>query len=518
MKKIFIAMLSLAAMASMASCTGNFEDFNTNPYGPTSDDMKGDNVETGVLIKAMLPAVVQGQQNNSQMIDQMVGLEYGGHASMINPWGNSGNFYTYNPREGWYGIPFDTTMPQIYSNFFQIKERTGGTGMVYAWAELLRVAASLKISDCYGPIPYSKVNGSDYMTSYDSMEELFNNMFNDLDHAIATISSALASGADVSTLADFDEVYSGNFTKWLKYANSLKLRMAIRICNAAPELARQKAEEAVSAGVMTEDSDAAWSSQNDGMNPFYRAAFTWNGGEFRASANITSYMTGYEDPRLSDYFLESESNGIVGVRNGIYQSAASFASYQTLSKNNIDQNDKLLIMSAAEPYFLRAEGALRGWNMGGTAKELYEKGVAVSMKEHGASIGDYLSSNKTQADYIDPVNSKYNFAAVSTITPAYDESATFEQNLERIMVQKWIASYPSGWETWADIRRTGYPVFFPVADNLSNGVVSSTRGMRRLHYPQSEYNNNMDNLNAAISNLLGGSDNAGTDLWWAKKD
>lgn len=175
-------------------------------------------------------------------------------------------------------------------------------------------------------------------------------------------------------------------------------------------------------------------------------------------------------------------------------------------------------MSAAEPYFLRAEGALRGWNMGGTAKELYEKGVAVSMKEHGASIGDYLSSNKTQADYIDPVNSKYNFAAVSTITPAYDESATFEQNLERIMVQKWIASYPSGWETWADIRRTGYPVFFPVADNLSNGVVSSTRGMRRLHYPQSEYNNNMDNLNAAISNLLGGSDNAGTDLWWAKKD
>lgn len=57
------------------------------------------------------------------MIDQMIGLEYGGHASMINPWGNSGNYYTYNPRIGWYGNTFDTSMPQIYSNFFKLRIR-----------------------------------------------------------------------------------------------------------------------------------------------------------------------------------------------------------------------------------------------------------------------------------------------------------------------------------------------------------------------------------------------------------
>lgn len=509
----------MMAISLLSGCTGNFEDYNKNPYGPLSSDLLGDNVETGILIKAMFPAIVQGQQNNSQMIDQMIGLEYGGHASMINPWGNSGNYYTYNPRIGWYGNTFDTSMPQIYSNFFQIKDKTGGKGVVYAWAEVLRVAASLKISDCYGPIPYSKINGTAYTVAYDSMEELYNQMFADLEDGISIFKAALASGADVSTLADFDYVYGGNFTKWVKYANTLKLRMAMRIVNVAPALSKEKAEEAVndSYGVMAEAGDAAFSSFNDGMNPFYRAAYTWNEGEFRASANITSYLGGYKDPRLTIYVKESEENGYVGVRNGISQTASSFASYQKLSNVNVGEGDKLLVMSAAEAYFLRAEGALRGWNMGGTAKELYETGIAVSMAEKGASVGDYLSSKAVPEAYTDPVNSKYNVVAASTICPAYDEMADFEVNLERIMVQKWIASYPSGWETWADIRRTGYPKLFPVGNNLSGGVVNTDRGMRRLPYPQSEYNTNLTNVNAAVG-MLGGADNAGTDLWWAKKN
>ncbi len=500
----------------LSSCTGNFEEYNKNPYGPTAEDMLGDNVETGMLIKNMLPAIVQGQQNNSQMIDQMVGLEYGGHASMINPWGNSGNFYTYNPRQGWYGIPFTTTMPQIYTNFFKISSSTGKKGVVYAWAQIIRVAATMKISDCYGPMPYSKVDGESYSVAYDSEKDLYNAMFTDLDEAITSISAALASGADFSTLADFDYVYSGNFDKWLKYANSLKLRMAMRIVNADAALAQKKAEEAVESGVMTEASDAAYSSFNDGMNPFYRAAFTWNGGEFRISASMTSFLNGYADPRLEKYAIACDK-GYVGVRNGINQTAATFAKYQTFSEPAIGEGDKLLVMSAAEVYFLRAEGALRGWNMGASAKDLYEAGITTSMQEKGASIGSYLTNTKTPADYTDHYKSKNSIKAQTTICPKWDDAANFETNLERIITQKWIATYPSGWESWADIRRTGYPKLFPVVDNLSGGVVSSERGMRRLPFPQDEYNTNADNIAAAV-NLLGGADDAGTDLWWAKKN
>lgn len=521
MKKIKAYIVSITAIALLTNCTGQFEDFNRNLYGPTSGDMLGDNVETGVLIQAMIPAIVQGQQNNSQMIDQMIGLEYGGHAAMINPWGGT-NYYTYNPPVGWSGNTFDTTMPQIYTNFFQIKKKTDGKGVVYAWAQILRVAASLKISDCYGPIPYSKITGNDFAVSYDNMEELYNAMFDDLDEAIITLEAALASGANVSSLKNFDYVYSGDFTKWVKYANSLKLRMAIRIANtSANALAQQKAEEAVGdiIGVMKAAGDAAYSTFSDGMNPFYRAEYTWgNGdGEFRASANITSYMNGYKDPRLAIYFENSSSGTFNGARNGVKQTPESFAKFQqTYSKMKIGEMDPLLVMSAAEVYFLRAEGKLRNWNMGEgkSAKDLYEEGIRISMEEKKATIGNYSSSTAKPGNYTD---TSYGCTANSTVCPKWNEgSDAYEENLERIMIQKWIATYPSGWETWADVRRTGYPKLFPIVNNENASVIRTDRGMRRLPYPQSEYNTNKTNVDAAVA-MLGGVDTGATDLWWAKK-
>ena len=93
---------AFVVVASMiASCTAKFEEYNTNPYGPTQEDMIGDNASTGSLIRSMIPALAQGQQNNSQMLDQMIGSEFGGEITCIAMWGNGGNYYTYNPRIGW---------------------------------------------------------------------------------------------------------------------------------------------------------------------------------------------------------------------------------------------------------------------------------------------------------------------------------------------------------------------------------------------------------------------------------
>ena len=270
-------------------------------------------------------------------------------------------------------------------------------------------------------------------------------------------------------------------------------------------------------GVMTTSADAAYSNYNDGMNPYYRVAFSWN--EIRVSANITSYLSGYNDPRLAVYANDAQltDGGKVGVRNGIYQSDATQASYANFSRPNIGMDDKLLIMSASEAYFLRAEGALKGWNMNGSAKELYEQGVQVAMEERGVSAVGYLERTDTPADYVDPTDSGKNRTAVSTICPKWDDAASAEVNLERILVQKWIANFPNGWETWADIRRTGYPKLFPIVNNLNTDGVTVERGMRRLPFPQSEYNTNNANVRAAVT-LLGGSDTSATDIWWAKKN
>lgn len=517
MTKIFAYAASALLVSSLAGCTAHFEDLNTNPCGPTPEQMLGDNASTGALIKNMVMAMAQGQQNNSQMIDQMVGAEYGGCISCINPWGNGGNFYTYNPRTGWSGIPFDTTMPQIYTGLFQIKGMAGENSLAYQWAQVIRVAAALRVSDCYGPIPYSKINGSDFNVAYDKGEDMVNAMFADLDAAIAYLAGVVASGEDMSLLGQYDPVYNGDFTKWVKFANTLKLRIAMRYSNAMPDVARTKAEEAVShaIGVMTAASDAAWNSFNDGMNPFYRAAYTWNGGELRVSANITSYMSGYGDPRLTKYAANAKNgSGLTGVRNGIFQNAASFASYQECSNIGIAEGDPLLIMSAAEAWLLRAEGALKGWAMNGSAQTLYESGVKVSMEERGVNLGNYLESSATPAAYTDPVNSSNSCNAVSSVTPKWASST--EENLEQIMVQKWLASYPSGWEAWSDRRRTGYPKFLPIVNNLNTDGVSGSGPMARLPYPQSEYNTNAENLKAAVA-ALGGEDKSSTKLWWAKK-
>lgn len=511
-------------MASvLAGCTGKFEDYNTDPAAATKDQMKGDNALVGTAVYNMQRVLVQGQQNDSQMIDHMINSEYGGHIACIAHWGNSGNFYTYNPRIGWIGYMFDTMMPQIYTSFFEIAKNTEETGVVYHWAQILRVYGTFLLSSAYGPVPYTQVKDGEMTVAYDAEADLYNALFADLDEAIEGLTPVAASGEDTSILAEFDVVYNADFTKWVKFANSLKLRMAMRISNADAGLAQTKAEEAIThtLGVMTASSDAAWSSFNDGMNPYYRAEVEWNGGEIRISANVTSYLGGYNDPRLEKYakaatYTDAEGKGIgyVGVRNGIYHSEASMAEYQKFSTTAIAASDKLLIMPASEVYFLRAEGALKGWNMGGDAKDLYEKGVAVSMEERGVQLGDYLSSEAVPADYEDPYRTTNNISAVSTVSPKWEEGAN-EANLERILVQKWIASFPSGWERWADFRRTGYPKMFPVVSNRNTDGVTSEGGMRRIPYSQSEYNTNPTNVEAAVG-LLGGPDNGATDLWWAK--
>lgn len=502
-------------MLGAVGCTDKFEEFNTNPKAPTIEEMEGDFAYTATLIGNMIPVVALGQENDFQMIDQMIGCEYGRMMAANNAWGTDGMFGTYNPRLSWQGIPFTTIMPQyLYTPFFKIREVSKGEGLMYHWANILRIFGTQRISDCYGPTPFSLIGGgSSYQVAYDDMPDLYDAMFEELDKSIEGLKAA--SGGTVSkTIQNADVIYGGNISKWAKFANTLKLRMAMRIVNANPNLAKQKAEEAVNdlAGLISEPGDAAWSSYIPGGNALHKTSALWNEG--RISADLTSYMNGYSDPRLEKYALPASDNSFNGIRHGVYRYQTG---YQDYSLSVYGAQDKLLSITASESWFLRAEGALRGWNMGGTAKELYEQGVTVSMQERGATIGNYLESTATPANYTAMDNVAYSIAAVSTICPKYDESAGFETNLERIIVQKWIGNFPNGWESWADFRRTGYPKWFPVVNNLSTDGVTSARGMRRIPFPQTEFNTNEANVKAAIQ-MLGGPDTGATDLWWAKKN
>lgn len=520
-KNIASLMVGGSILLGAVGCTDKFEDFNTDPKAPTPEEMEGDFASTATLISSIIPVVALGQENDYQMIDQMIGCEYGRMTSAANMWGSDMYYATYNPSVVWSGNTFDTNMPKIYTPFFMIRNISGTEGLAYHWANLIRVFGSLRVSDCYGPIPFSKIGtGSDFAVAYDDMPTLYNAMFEQLDLAIAGLKEAAGGGAVSSLLQEVDYIYQGDMNKWVKFANTLKLRMAMRLVNVEPQLAQRKAEEAVNdpAGVISDPSEAAWSTFIPGGNSFHKVNVLWNEG--RVSADLTSYMNGYSDPRLplyADPAPGSSSGEIVGARSGVFHYNILKSETTNYSYPKVTAQSKLLSISASESWFSRAEGALRGWNMGGTAKELYEEGVRVSMKERGAEIGNYLESTAVPAAYVALDNSSYSAAAVSTICPKYDESASFDTNLERIIVQKWLGNFPNGWESWADFRRTGFPKWFPVVNNLSPVGVTSARGMRRLPFPQSEFNTNEANVKAAQL-MLDGPDNSATDLWWAKKN
>ncbi len=240
-----------------------------------------------------------------------------------------------------------------------------------------------------------------------------------------------------------------------------------------------------------------------------------NWGDCAMSADMESILKGYEDPRLEKYFLPATNPKIKGEYKGIrLGTGVDREIYANSSALNVTVSTPPVLLSPAEVYFLRAEGALRGWDMKGTAKELYEKGVTASFDQYGISgASTYLTSTALPAKYEDKIVPANSHDAVNLVTPAWVESDNNEVKLQKIMTQKWIAMFPDGSPAWTDYRRTGYPKLFPVVKNNSQGIVSTELGPRRLPFPSSEAVDNATNYADGVSKL-GGADNAGTRLWW----
>ena len=512
-KKILNIVLAAAVTPFLCCCTDNFEEYNTNPYEPHS-------LNPPMLFATMITTGINVQQNDNQMIDQMVAGPFSGYLTMANSWGGS-NFNTFNQTESWNQIPFNTPFEKFYSNYFKLETATGGKGHYWAMAKLLRVNTMLRVTDCYGPIPYSQVANGKTAVAYDSQEDVYKHMFEDLDYVIQMLGEFVDEVGGLKPLEGYDPVYNGDYNKWMRFANSLKLRLAVRISNVSPELARTKAEEAVKStrGLIDTNDNNAYVGVGAEPNPLWLVASSW--GEIRINATIASYMKGYSDPRSAVYFTTSKLGGdspYMGMRSGL--EGVKPATYSGYSMPNYEQKDDMLMFCAAETAFLRAEGALRGWDMGGSARDFYEQGVKLSFDQRKVSGADEYLANAVAVPepFIDPVNpAKCNYTPKTKITIAWNEGASTEEKLERIITQKWIANFPLGFEGWADYRRTGYPEVFPSVSNLSNGVIDTNRQLRRLPFPLSEKQGNSANVSASVS-MLGGPDTGATDLWWAKKN
>jgi hypothetical protein len=516
MKKKLTLFLSAVVMVAVGlltvqSCTKDFEEINTDPFRPQ-------NVPVGEEFKQVLqniysysPAwVTQLQQN-------LIADVYSGYMMPPTPFRGNSNNMTYDLVDGWNELPWTVAYSNVMAPLRAMERNAGDSYPEFnAWAKICRVEAMHRLSDIYGPIIYSNYgvltpNGG---VEYDSQEKAYDLFFQDLDEAVAALvplqNNALAKG----NFTKFDLVYGGNIKKWIQFANSLHLRLAIRISRVNPEKAKIEGEKALShpEGLITDNSGNFLVTSADGTtHPLNVMDNAWN--DIRMAAPMESILTGYNDPRLGKYFEVSliTPGAFKGIRQGIPIAAKSdYEGFSTL----VDP-DKVQLMTAAEVYFLRAEAALLNWsNTGGTAQSLYEAGVQASFDQHGlGSAATYLASTSPAAPYVDPVNPTNDTGPASNVVPKWDDAAATAIKWEQIITQKWIAMYPDGQEAWSEYRRTGFPRLYPVLVNNSNGKIDSQKGIKRINFTGPEYSTNKAEVTKAIQ-YLSGNDNGGTPLWW----
>ena len=183
---------------------------------------------------------------------------------------------------------------------------------------------------------------------------------------------------------------------------------------------------------------------------------------------------------------------------------------------NVSENTHGTWLTASEMAFCKAEGVLRGWNMGkGSAKEFYEQGVTLSFnqwKAEGAAA--YLMDDTSiEANYFDALGGFGGTATrVSKITIKWEDSAPMAEKMERLITQKWIALFPNGQEAWNEIRRTGYPHIFAVPQATNRYKLLTPN---RIPFDKNQQINNRNNYDKAVD-LLGGPDDYTTPMWWQK--
>lgn len=507
-----------ASLLMAVGCTGDFDELNKNPEGFSNEQLEQDFNH----IKAPLNAEFLGIFNTTHwkyQLQQNLNADlWSGYMATPTPFkGAAGDNSNYNYVNGWNGFIWDLAYTDVMANAFQLERLTKGKyDQFYALSLILKVEGMHRTTDIYGPIVYSKFGTTDKTVAYDSQADVYKKMLSELDFAITELTKR-ANAGEVSTLTGPDiSTYNGNYKQWVKFANSLRLRLATRLVKISPAIAKVEAEKSISHpfGVMTANADVCKLIIPNYIDPLFTISNAW--GDIRMSADMESIMGGYADPRLAKYFNLSTDfpTEYRGVRTAINMIAKSDRTGMSSLGEIVTKNEKVL-MTTAEVYFLRAEGALRGWNMGGTAQSLYEMGITASFAQHGISgaAAYYADNVKTVKNFVDVKDAANNGTAVNNVTIAWDDAANNEVKLQKIITQKWIANFPEGQEAWSEFRRTGYPKLFRAIHNTSGGTITTQFGPRRVNYPQSEKDGNPNGLATGLT-LLGGPDNGGTRLWW----
>jgi hypothetical protein len=350
-----------------------------------------------------------------------------------------------------------------------------------AMLDIMEVYAYYYLVTTYGNIPYTRaMNIDSVFPAYDDAKTVYNDLMSRLDADIAALDPAVAG------FGTADIIYGSDIDMWLKFANSFKLKMALTIADDDAAKAKTAAEQAVQAGVFESNDDNAkfvFKASPPNTNPLWEDLVQSGRKDFVAASTIITEMKQLGDPRIPLYFTEDAAGDYSGGEPG------RSSSYGTFSKPDealVNPEYPHTLLDYAEVEFLLAEAAARNFNVGGTPAIHYANAIRASILDWGGTDADATTY-------------------LGKTTVAYATAAGDYR--QKIGMQKWIALYNRGWDSWLEWKRLDYPQLQPAY--RANSAIPV-----RFTYPVNEQNYNTRNWNDAAAAI--GGDKVDTRLWYDK--
>jgi hypothetical protein len=474
MKKLLI--LGVLIGLTVTSCTKDITDNNVDPKSPAS-------VPAGTLFS-------NAEKNLGDLM-----TEVSSGRNLLKVWGQHWTETTYNDESNYLIIgrdPSESFWIRLYTNVLQdlksartaiaedvlLNDQTRANQL--AIIDIIEVYSYQTLVDLNGDVPYTDaLNVTENLSPvYDDASTIYVDLISRISGDVTT----LAQGG--SSFGSADIYYGGDVAKWAKFANSLKLRLGMRIADVNESLASTTVSEAFAAGVMQSADDSAiiyYEGASPNTNPLFDL-FVLNGrsGDYVAGKTSVDYLLSVNDPRIDD-FLDENVDGYVG---GIIGADNSYPNFSHIAPElTLDPTAPGAILEYFEVQFFLAEAVERGF-ITGDAEMYYNEAVTASIVKY----------NGTEAE-----------AATYLAQPevAYD-SANWE---ELIGVQKWVSLFNNGFEAWTEERRLDHPDF------LVNSAKTDLPVPTRIFYPLNEVALNKANYDAAVQNI-GGSDDLFSPVFW----
>jgi hypothetical protein len=474
MKKIIYIAMSVLVLAA---CTKNISGYNDETKKPAV-------VPSGTLFSNALKNVADGLANASVNIN-VFRFTVKHWAMAVYQDEAQYDFTTRAIPQNWWARMYRDVLIDLKESARLISadvEMDAGTKTnKLAMIDIMQVYTFNILVNTFGNIPYSEaLDENKLFPKYDDAKTVYTDLLRRLAEDIGKLNAANGSFS-----AAEDLLYKGSVAGWIKFANSLQIRMGMTIADDNATASKAAVEAADSKAILSAADNAsfAFTDKSPATNPLYEDIIIGGRPDYVAAKDLMDQLIALSDPRKTQFFLPNNDGDYAG---GVVGTVNTFADFSKPGEKITRPNAPVLFMDYAEIEFFKAEAKERGYNVAGTAEEHYNNAIRASMAYWGVSTAD--------AD-----------AYLARPDVAYTTAAgTYKQ---KIGFQKWIALYNRPFEGWTELRRLDAPTL-TLAANAKSGFPN------RFSYPGNEQQLNPTNYTAAAAIM--GADKVETKVFWDK--